>query len=162
MIQLDYISAIVLIGVIAAIVFCFTQIVNPPSKALSAQIGYAEPLGALYPTKNDLLFAEAIGQSLHPLPASTVESTDVDGNLKTRTVKINRRTYEPYQIALLQQVEALLPVTAEEDVETIFSHILEGYKNLGYNVEEADGIITQFKAGNFPPIQTGAFFNVTV
>lgn len=68
--------------------------------------------------------------------------------------KILGRTYEPYQIALLQQIEALLPITAEEDVETIFSKVLEAYKEIGYNVEDAGNIIKQFRKGNHPSVKS--------
>lgn len=86
------------------------------------------------------------------LRAAQVAPVDDGPTITINVTKVTNRKYAPYQAALLQQIEALLPITAEEDVETIFSDVLLAYRKLGYNVEDADEIIAQFRKGQHPPV----------
>ena len=107
----------------------------------------------LRPGKNSL-FTDVVDKVLTQDRAQTLQpSTDSDGpTIFINTTRVKSRKYAPYQAALLQQIEALLPITAEEDVENVFSEVLLVYKKLGYNVENADDIIAQFRKGQHPPV----------
>lgn len=99
-------------------------------------------------------YAEAFGTVLaRDRDLANRPSTDTDGpTIHVNVTRVLRRKYAPYQAALLQQIEALLPITAEEDVETVFADVLLAYKKLGYNVENAGEIIAQFRKGQHPPV----------